>query len=65
MSGPAGETCETCRFYDLPPGVTDKNRDLIYGLCHRNPPDMDKMGFTTWPKTKTYDWCGEWRGVDE
>ena len=59
--------CRSCEFWEF---HSDKDQDKA-GICRRHPPvpvtgrneddDKHELAFVTWPLTKPYDWCGEWK----
>lgn len=72
MSGPNGETCEDCIYWD---GVADGLRrrfEVTHKQCRRMPPVMDPVPYKgeaqwhpgAWPCTPSGAWCGEFKSRD-
>lgn len=70
MSGPNGETCENCYYWDRGDGPVDADddRNTTECYCKRFPPCIrsnDEEEFDVWPATMSFDWCGEFKPLED
>jgi hypothetical protein len=48
--------CKDCIYWEK---ISDSSEDT--GICSRYPPKPSETGnLALWPKTKSFDWCGEY-----
>ena len=58
MTTPAKRACERCEWWEKIPICN-------YGNCRRNAPRQMFDGGGNFPTVEAYDWCGEFKEMDE
>jgi hypothetical protein len=65
------ECCRNCRFWDSRErdGYIPEDLSSIDGLeefwCRRYPPELHEEGYSGFPTTFNYEWCGEFQLFEE
>jgi hypothetical protein len=59
--------CVHCQFYDRKSARASDARGLQWGLCRREPPQLNPVNAKmhtiegVWPTVRDDDWCGQWQ----